>query len=232
MWEHWLPDFQWYLVRGGLCSNEEFEKAVAEIQDDTYHDEPVLYGLRCSSRASLGGTTRAAARPLAGRLLRRRGPRARDEAHDDAAHLPPPDRCELVLRRACKQRHRLTSSPTRQAASAGDAPRPTGAVKRKVSPSRSSSLSGRVGSGHRRSRTQHRLRAAWYKALHDLPPSLPPSSSISPSLPSLPPSPCPPPFLCSGLSWPAGTGAGGAGRTDGAGRGCAPCAAAVAPGWH
>ena len=44
--------------------------------------EPVLYGSRCSSRESSGGTTRAAARP--GRLLRRRSPRARDQAH------PPP----------------------------------------------------------------------------------------------------------------------------------------------
>ena len=38
MWERWLPDFQWRPVRGGLCGNEEFEKAVAEIQHDTYHD--------------------------------------------------------------------------------------------------------------------------------------------------------------------------------------------------
>ena len=39
MWERWLPDFQWRLVRDGLCCNEEFEKAVAKIQHDTYHDE-------------------------------------------------------------------------------------------------------------------------------------------------------------------------------------------------
>ena len=38
MWERWLPDFQWRPVRGCLCCNEEFEKAVAEIQHDTYHD--------------------------------------------------------------------------------------------------------------------------------------------------------------------------------------------------
>ena len=37
MWEHWLPDFQWCPVRGGLYCNEKFEKAVAEIQHDTYH---------------------------------------------------------------------------------------------------------------------------------------------------------------------------------------------------
>ena len=44
-----------------------------------------LHGSRCSPRASSGGTTRSAARP--GLLLRRRGPRARDQAHP-----PPPDR--------------------------------------------------------------------------------------------------------------------------------------------
>ena len=38
MWERWLLDFQWRQVRGGLCGNEEFEKAVAEIQHNTYHD--------------------------------------------------------------------------------------------------------------------------------------------------------------------------------------------------
>jgi len=44
-----------------------------------------LHGSRCSSRASSGGTTQSAARP--GRLLRRRGPRVRDQEHP-----PPPDR--------------------------------------------------------------------------------------------------------------------------------------------
>ena len=38
MWERWLPDFQWRPVLVGLCGDEEFEKAVAEIQNDTYHD--------------------------------------------------------------------------------------------------------------------------------------------------------------------------------------------------
>ena len=42
-WEHWHPDFAWLPVRrvcgGGfnLCCDEEFEKAVAEIQHDTDH---------------------------------------------------------------------------------------------------------------------------------------------------------------------------------------------------
>ena len=45
MWEHWLPDFQWRPVRGNLCGNEEFEKAVAEIQHDTYLEQG-LYGLK------------------------------------------------------------------------------------------------------------------------------------------------------------------------------------------
>ena len=61
-----------------------------------------LHGSRCSPRASSGGTTRAAARP--GRLPRRRGPRARNQAHP-----PRLDRCEFVLRRGCKPRRRLTS---------------------------------------------------------------------------------------------------------------------------
>ena len=40
MWERRLPDFklQWRPLQGGLCCNEEFEKAVAEIQHDTYHN--------------------------------------------------------------------------------------------------------------------------------------------------------------------------------------------------
>ena len=37
MWERWLPDFQWRPMRGGLCSNEEFEKALDEIRLDTDH---------------------------------------------------------------------------------------------------------------------------------------------------------------------------------------------------
>ena len=39
-------------VRGGLCGNEEFEKAVGELQLDTDPGitEPVLYGLKCSSK--------------------------------------------------------------------------------------------------------------------------------------------------------------------------------------
>ena len=62
-----------------MCGHEEFENTVAEIQHDTFMMESVLYGLRCSSRASLGGTTRAAARP--GRLPRRQGPSALDLVH-------------------------------------------------------------------------------------------------------------------------------------------------------
>ena len=66
--------------------------------------EPVLYGSRCSPspKASSGETTRTAARP--GCLPRRRGPRARDQAHP-----PRLNGCKFVLRRACKPRRRLTS---------------------------------------------------------------------------------------------------------------------------
>ena len=38
MWDRWLPDLQWRPVQWGLCGNEEFEKAVAEILHDTYRD--------------------------------------------------------------------------------------------------------------------------------------------------------------------------------------------------
>ena len=65
-----------------------------------------LHGSRCSPRASSGGTTRAAARP--GRLPRRRGPLARNQARP-----PRPDRCKLLLLRACKPRPRLTSRTRR-----------------------------------------------------------------------------------------------------------------------
>ena len=62
MRERWLPDFQWRPVRGGLCGIEEFEKAVAEIQNGTYHDgacplwiEMLVQGkLEPSSLASAG----------------------------------------------------------------------------------------------------------------------------------------------------------------------------------
>ena len=37
MWERWLLDFQWRLVRWGLCSDEEFEKALDQIWLDTDH---------------------------------------------------------------------------------------------------------------------------------------------------------------------------------------------------
>ena len=34
LWERWLPDFAWRAVRGGLCGNLEFQKALAEIRLD------------------------------------------------------------------------------------------------------------------------------------------------------------------------------------------------------
>ena len=34
LWERWLPDFAWRPVRGGLCGNKDFQKALAEIQLD------------------------------------------------------------------------------------------------------------------------------------------------------------------------------------------------------
>ena len=34
LWERWLPDFAWRPVRGGLCGNLDFQKALAEIRLD------------------------------------------------------------------------------------------------------------------------------------------------------------------------------------------------------
>ena len=65
--------------------------------------QPAPYGLKCSLKVLSGGTTRAAAR-----LPRRRGPLARNQARP-----PRPDRCKLLLLRACKPRPRLTSRTRR-----------------------------------------------------------------------------------------------------------------------
>ena len=68
--------------------------------------QPPLYGLKCSCKVLSGGTTRAAGLP--GRLPRRRGPCARNQARP-----PRLDRCKFVLLRACKPRRRLTSRTRR-----------------------------------------------------------------------------------------------------------------------
>ena len=113
--------------------------------------EPDFNGLKCSSEASLGRTTRIAARP--GRLPHRWGPLARDQAHPSRL-----DRGELVLRHACKPRRRVmprtglgSGLAAWQAASVGGAPRSAGAAnraKRKAITSSFSSLSGQI-SKHR-----------------------------------------------------------------------------------
>ena len=82
MWERWLPDFQWRPVRGCLCCNEEFEKAVAEIQHDTYHDGACPLRTEMLVQGELGQNN--AGCRAARRLLRRQGPHALDQAH------PPP----------------------------------------------------------------------------------------------------------------------------------------------
>ena len=90
--------FQWRLVAvavlcwGVSAAEEEFEKAMAEIQHDTYHDvacplwiEMFVQGelaARAEQPSQQSSTTRAATLP--GRLLRRRSTRAGDQAH------PPP----------------------------------------------------------------------------------------------------------------------------------------------
>ena len=38
LWKRWLPNFAWRPVRGGLCGNEDFEQAKAEIQHGKSHD--------------------------------------------------------------------------------------------------------------------------------------------------------------------------------------------------
>ena len=65
---------------GGACAATRISKKPwSRYSLTNLMTESVLYGLRCSSRASSGGTMRAAARP--GRLLRRQGPHGRDQAH-------------------------------------------------------------------------------------------------------------------------------------------------------
>ena len=135
MWEHWLPDFQWRPLRGGLCGNEEFEKALNETRLDTDHpaagslwSEMLAQGAlgrnnagrRASSSSS--GSSRAQSRTSSstGQVQIIVAPRMQAEAPAHVAHT------------------------TRQAASAGGASRPAGGAKRKASTSRSSSLSGRV----------------------------------------------------------------------------------------
>ena len=83
--ERWLPDFQWRPWGAACAAMRSSKKPWPRYSMTLIMMEPVLYGLRCSSRARSGGTTRAAARP--GRFLRRRSPRARDQAHP-----PPQDR--------------------------------------------------------------------------------------------------------------------------------------------
>ena len=80
LWKLW-PDFVWRSERGGLCGNEDFEKALAEIQHDKSHDGACHLWIEMLVQSELGpgGTMRAAARP--GRRFRRRGPHARDQAH-------------------------------------------------------------------------------------------------------------------------------------------------------
>ena len=89
MWECWLPDFAWSPVRG-LCGNEEFERALAEIQ----HEESVR-----SSKASSGATTGAAARR--GVFFVRRSSESAAPAARGGVH-PGLDRWEISLCRASK----------------------------------------------------------------------------------------------------------------------------------
>ena len=104
--ERWLPHFAWRPVRGGLCGNEEFEKALAEIQHDTHHNgagflwiEILVQGevrRNNAGRRAAGRLRNNAGRRAAGRLPRRPGRYAR-------GRVPPGlDRWDIVLRRASK----------------------------------------------------------------------------------------------------------------------------------
>ena len=95
--------------------------------------EPVRYGLIRSSRASSGGTTRAT--PLPGRLPHRCGPGSSRIKHVLLAWTGANSCCAA-------EAPAHVAHPTRQAASAGGAPKSAGASpKRKTNTSRSSSLS-------------------------------------------------------------------------------------------
>ena len=135
MWERWLPDFQWRPVRGGLCGNEEIEKAVAEIQHDTYHDGACPLWIEMLVQGELG-------RNNAGRRAARASSSSSgsSRAQSDTSSSPEQVRTRTA---ACMQAKATAhiAHTTRQAASAGGASRSAGAAKRKASTSRSSSLS-------------------------------------------------------------------------------------------
>ena len=72
-----LPD--WRQVWGSLCCNKDFEKALGEIQLDTYHHGSGSLYIEMLVQGELGRNKGAAAPPE--RLPRPRVPSARDQAY-------------------------------------------------------------------------------------------------------------------------------------------------------
>ena len=131
-----LPD--WRQVWGSLCCNKDFEKALGEIQLDTYHHGSGSLYIEMLVQGELGrrGLPRRQSVFLVLRFLAR--------AIRHILHARPGlVRICVVL---CMQPKAVAhvTHPTWQAASAGGASRPADETRRKASTSRSSSLSGQV----------------------------------------------------------------------------------------
>ena len=144
LWERWLPGLLGVLC-GGACATTKSSRKLWMSYSLTRIINS-LFCLKCSSKASSGGITLAAARP--GRLPHSRGLRARAPARSLASKSSSPGQVRARVA-PCMQAEApaFVAHPTWQAAFSGGAPRPygheSGAAKRKVRTRRSSSLSGR-----------------------------------------------------------------------------------------
>ena len=137
LWEPWLPDYAWRPVRGGLCGDKEFEKALTEKKHGT--DHPRADSLQCKMmvQGEFGlnnmGSRAAPARLVVGVLSRA------NQIHRRLDRLAIAPGLESKTKASAHVPH-----PTRQAAFAGGAPRSDGVVKRKSCGSKSSSRSGQA----------------------------------------------------------------------------------------
>ena len=129
LWERWLPNFAWRPVRGGLCGNKDFQKALAEIQ----LDKSTWFEMLAQGELRRNNAGRRAARASSSSS-------GSSRAQSDTSSSPGQVRTRTA---ACMQAKATAhiAHTTRQAASAGGASRSAGAAKRKASTSRSSSLS-------------------------------------------------------------------------------------------
>ena len=125
----WLSDFGWRQARGSLCSNEDFEKALAKMQHSRFSMAwtalPMLRRNKAGQQCSQDNCFVIWA-PEVLRVAR---------AIQEWVHTRL-DRWEIVLQSVSKARAQGAAQveyPPRQAASMGGAPRSAGAAKRKSS---------------------------------------------------------------------------------------------------